>query len=248
MGGKLSNSNAPSLNGFSNKRGDVKSDSYRYLRTTVDRNISKEKAYLTGVAVLNHCFDDVEKFCARLQHVASAAKELDHRRKCSTSKRHNGHQKPDDAILQLRATPPPESEFIDIFQKYKLSVNLLAKLKSRLRDPDAQQLLQYLQIPLSLLVSVSKDRNYSENLPSRAVSPLFTREALQLLNDSFSQYYLDLCQSLGDSWTVSREDWEGYVTPFYPIFYDGWAPDFPNIITSTPIAPIKRRKEITDSL
>ena len=41
---------------------------------------SSEK-YERDVAVLNRCFDDIEKFIARLQHAAAAFRELDKRRR-----------------------------------------------------------------------------------------------------------------------------------------------------------------------
>lgn len=41
---------------------------------------SSEK-YERDVTVLNHCFDDIEKFIARLQHAAAASRELERRQK-----------------------------------------------------------------------------------------------------------------------------------------------------------------------
>lgn len=37
--------------------------------------------YERDVAILNHCFDDIEKFIARLQHAAAASRELERRRR-----------------------------------------------------------------------------------------------------------------------------------------------------------------------
>lgn len=41
---------------------------------------SSEK-YGRDVTTLNHCFDDIEKFIARLQHSAAASRELERRKK-----------------------------------------------------------------------------------------------------------------------------------------------------------------------
>lgn len=41
---------------------------------------SSEK-YERDVTILNHCFDDIEKFIARLQHAAAASRELERRRR-----------------------------------------------------------------------------------------------------------------------------------------------------------------------
>ena len=75
-------------------------------------SISSEK-YELDVTVLNKCFDDIEKFIARLQNAASAFQELEKRRRSRKSKKKDLG----DGMLNMRAKPPPENEFIDIFQK-----------------------------------------------------------------------------------------------------------------------------------
>ena len=41
---------------------------------------SSEK-YEKEVAILNHCFDDIERFIARLQYTAAAQRELERRKR-----------------------------------------------------------------------------------------------------------------------------------------------------------------------
>lgn len=81
--------------------------------------------YERDVAILNHCFDDIERFIARLQHAAAAFRELERRRKS----RKNKKKDLGDGMLSMRAKPPPEREFVDILQKFKLSFNLLVSLR-----------------------------------------------------------------------------------------------------------------------
>ena len=89
---------------------------------------------------MNRCFDDIEKFIARLQHAAAAFRELEKRRRSRKSKKKDLG----DGMLSVRAKPPPEQEFVDIFQKFKLSFNLLAKLKAHIHDPNAPELVHFL--------------------------------------------------------------------------------------------------------
>lgn len=183
---------------------------------------SSEK-YERDVTILNHCFDDIEKFIARLQHAAAASRELERRRRNSKSKKRNLG----DGMLTMRAKPPPEMEFVDIFQKFKLSFNLLAKLKAHIHDPNAPELVHFLFTPLALIVDASHDTNYDPNLPSKVVSPLLTREAVNLLIHCVTSKETELWHSLGDTWLVPRDQWKGHVPPYHPIFMDGWSPEYP---------------------
>ncbi|MPC14553.1 Epidermal growth factor receptor kinase substrate 8-like protein 2 [Portunus trituberculatus] len=139
----------------------------RSERSSVSHNddvssTSSEK-YERDVAILNSCFDDIERFIARLQHTAAATRELERRRRSRKSKKKDIG----DGLLSMRAKPPPEREFVDIFQKFKLSFNLLAKLKAHIHDPNAPELVHFLFTPLALIVDASRDSNYGPNLPGK---------------------------------------------------------------------------------
>ena len=196
--------------------------------------------YERDVQVLNYCFDDIEKFIARLQHSAAASRELERRRRSKKYK--NGYQDPGEGLLSIRTRPPTESEFCDVFAKFKLSFNLLAKLKSHIHDPNAPELVHFLFTPLALIVDASHDiipmsphgdgspKNY--NLPSQVVAPLLTTEAINLLVNCVTSKETELWRSLGEAWQIPRSKFcikynhVGDVS-YHPTFYDGWTPDFP---------------------
>ena len=110
------------------------------LKNNSDCSSTSSDRYERDVNVLNRCFDDIEKFIARLQHAAAAFRELEKRRRSRKSKKKDLG----DGMLSVRAKPPPEQEFVDIFQKFKLSFNLLAKLKAHIHDPNAPELVHFL--------------------------------------------------------------------------------------------------------
>jgi len=176
--------------------------------------------YEKDVNILNRCFDDIEKFIARLQHAAAAFRELEKRRRSRKSKKKDLG----DGMLSMRAKPPPEREFEDIFQKFKLSFNLLAKLKAHIHDPNAPELVHFLFTPLALIVDASHDSHYGPNLPTKVLSPLLTKSAVDLLINCLTSKESELWHSLGEPWYVPKEQWKGYVPPYKPVFMDGWSP------------------------
>ncbi|XP_047473338.1 epidermal growth factor receptor kinase substrate 8-like protein 2 isoform X3 [Penaeus chinensis] len=197
----------------------------RSERSSVSHNddvssTSSEK-YERDVAILNSCFDDIERFIARLQHTAAATRELERRRRSRKSKKKDIG----DGLLSMRAKPPPEREFVDIFQKFKLSFNLLAKLKSHIHDPNAPELVHFLFTPLALIVDASRDSNYGPNLPAKVLSPLLTADAIDLLTNCLTSRETELWQNLGEAWCVPRSMWKYNVPPYQPVFSSGWAPE-----------------------
>ncbi|XP_068216102.1 epidermal growth factor receptor kinase substrate 8-like isoform X2 [Palaemon carinicauda] len=197
----------------------------RSERSSVSHNddvssTSSEK-YERDVAILNSCFDDIERFIARLQHTAAATRELERRRRSRKSKKKDIG----DGLLSMRAKPPPEREFVDIFQKFKLSFNLLAKLKAHIHDPNAPELVHFLFTPLALIVDASRDSNYGPNLPSKVLSPMLSLDAVDLLTNCLTSRETELWHSLGDTWCIPRNLWKYNVPPYQPVFSSGWAPE-----------------------
>lgn len=197
---------------------------------------SSEK-YERDVTVLNHCFDDIEKFIARLQHAAAASRELERRKRSRRSKKKD----PGEGLLTLRTRPPHEKEFIDIFAKFKLSFNLLAKLKAHIHDPNAPELVHFLFTPLALIVDASHDTYYDPNLPARVIKPLLTREAINLLINCVTSKETELWRSLGDAWTIPRDQWKGQIGSYHPVFFDGWSPDYP--VDDLELTPIQMKQK-----
>lgn len=183
-----------------------------------------ERLYEQDIAILNRCFDDIEKFIARLQHAAAASRELERRRRGRGAAAGAGGKRAGDGMLALRTRPPPEREFVDVLQKFKLSFNLLARLRAHIHDPNAPELVHFLFTPLALIVDAAADA--APRLPPRVVQPLLTRDALNLLANCVTSKETELWHSLGDAWLVPREHWRAAVPPYQPVFSDGWSPDY----------------------
>ncbi|VVC89487.1 unnamed protein product [Leptidea sinapis] len=159
-----------------------------------------DRLYEQDIAILNRCFDDIEKFIARLQHAAAASRELERRRRSRGGKRSAGTG---EGMLALRTRPPPERDFVDVLQKFKLSFNLLARLRTHIHDPNAPELVHFLFTPLALIVDAAQDVG-DGRLPSRVVQPLLTRDALNLLANCVTSKETELWHSLGDAWLIPR--------------------------------------------
>ncbi|KAI8425492.1 hypothetical protein MSG28_011332 [Choristoneura fumiferana] len=201
-----------------------------------------ERLYEQDIAILNRCFDDIEKFIARLQHAAAAGRELERRRRSrggGGGGGGGGKRGAGDGMLALRTRPPPERDFVDVLQKFKLSFNLLARLRAHIHDPNAPELVHFLFTPLALIVDAAQDAEAGAGaaagagagagagpLPARVVQPLLTRDALNLLANCVTSKETELWHSLGDAWLIPREQWKANIPPYQPVFMDGWSPDY----------------------
>ncbi|XP_020745274.2 epidermal growth factor receptor kinase substrate 8-like protein 1 [Odocoileus virginianus] len=169
------------------------------------------------VDILNHVFDDVEKFISKLQKSAEATRVLEHRERS----RRTRHREAGDSLLALRAKPPSGAEYTDVLQKIKYAFSLLARLRGNIANPTSQELLHFLFGPLQMIV----DTLGGPQLARGVKRPHLTSEAVSLLRDNVTQRENTLWTSLGDSWTrpgVDLPPEEG--PPYRPEFYSGWEP------------------------
>uniref|UniRef100_H3B2B0 Epidermal growth factor receptor kinase substrate 8-like protein 1 n=1 Tax=Latimeria chalumnae TaxID=7897 RepID=H3B2B0_LATCH len=197
--------------------------------TVVRSNFVNESSTLQDMAnvrserevdLLNHTFDDIEIFMAKLHKSAEAFKVLDQRKKSRKSKR----KETGEGLLTLRAKPPTEEECIDVLQKLKYSFSLLAKLKSNIINPSAVDLVHFLFKPLDMMVQATGG---PDALASGVVSPMLTNDGVSMLQGCLNDNEMALWKSLGDNWTRPRMDFpRDHAEPYIITFKSGWEPPY----------------------
>ena len=56
--------------------------------------------------------------------------------------------------------------------------------------------------------------------------PLLRSSAVELLINCLTSKESELWHSLGEAWYVPSEEWKGYVSPYRPVFMDGYSPSY----------------------
>ena len=54
-------------------------------------------------------------------------------------------------------------------------------MQAHIHEPNAPELVHFLFTPLALIVDASHDSQYGPNLPEKVVTPLLTKQAVDLL-------------------------------------------------------------------
>ncbi|XP_059809952.1 epidermal growth factor receptor kinase substrate 8-like protein 1 isoform X2 [Hypanus sabinus] len=180
-----------------------------------------EQRTARDVMILNHTFDDIEGFMARLQKTAEAFKILDQRKK-SRMGRKKSPKESGEGLLTLRARPPSQEEFIEIFQKYKYSFSLLARVRNHIVNPSATELIHFLFGPLDMMVQAT-----GLDIAKAVATPFLTNDAVHLLSMTLTEAETAQWQSLGEYWTKPRLEWppEHWGSPYNIQFRSGWTPD-----------------------
>lgn len=158
------------------------------LSFSTDTQVTSNESY---VSVLNHCFDDIELFIIRLQHAMTALQGLHqhhlqladgapppsskHSSKRSSLANGSASSKAPGDLLSgangASAIGPVEDDFYEIFSKFKLAFNLLAKLKGCIHEPNAPELVHFLFTPLTIIVEAAQNgkSHYSHLMVLRAL-------------------------------------------------------------------------------
>lgn len=141
------------------------------------QQVSTNESY---VSVLNHCFDDIEKFITRLQQAVAGQTALrDIQSKRKSSKRSGNRTTSNDssqpmpgvgpsisaselAMLNAKARGPTEDDYFEILSKFKLAFNLLAKLKGCIHEPNAPELVHFLFTPLVIIIESARNGKYNK--------------------------------------------------------------------------------------
>uniref|UniRef100_A0A3Q4MG71 EPS8 signaling adaptor L1a n=1 Tax=Neolamprologus brichardi TaxID=32507 RepID=A0A3Q4MG71_NEOBR len=190
------------------------------LSDGVPNKFGKGTLLSKNVEIMNHCFDDVERFMSRLQQAAEAQTVLNQRKKKNERKTKKDKKSQEDSLLTMKASPPPEEDFVNIFQKIKYSFSLLDRLKSYISQPNAPELLHHIFVPLRLMVKTTG----GPALAASIISPALTNGAVKLLQEHLTLEENELWTSLGTRWTSPCSHLGVTVPPYTPVFLDGWKP------------------------
>ncbi|XP_060647288.1 epidermal growth factor receptor kinase substrate 8-like protein 2 isoform X2 [Drosophila nasuta] len=181
-----------------------------------EKNAQDREQTDKDVQVINHCFEDIERFIARLHYASEALLELQSRK--------NEHNPHGEGLLVLRSRPPIESEFADILSKIKLALNFSVKLQNHFSK--GINPAHNVFVSLQSIVNVCNDIYDGAHLPESIVHPLLRRETVTFLNGTLDSNEKDLWLSLGPNWTVPKDQFQDQKESYHPIFYDEWSPDW----------------------
>eukprot|EP00112_Aurelia_sp_Birch-Aquarium-sp1_P024512 Seg780.2 transcript_id=Seg780.2/GoldUCD/mRNA.D3Y31 product="Epidermal growth factor receptor kinase substrate 8" protein_id=Seg780.2/GoldUCD/D3Y31 len=180
----------------------------------------REKKINRDVETLNRCIEEMEEFIVKLKEMNDARKKLSQKGPRKSMKQKYERQR-------TLSKGPSQERITDIFQKFKFAFNLLGKLKTHIKQPNAPELLHYIFVPLEIIVKLLGLES------ARTVeSPLLTVAAIDLMSNCLDSREASFWKSLGPNWNLpqSAPMFHGKVVIGYvPVFKDGWMP--PEIVS-----------------
>ncbi|XP_055903861.1 epidermal growth factor receptor kinase substrate 8 [Eupeodes corollae] len=190
------------------------------IREAMLKSRDSEDTKERDINVLNHCFEDIEKFVFRLHYAAEALDELQNRKQ-QNKLNSNPHG---EGLLVLRSRPPVENEFMDIFAKFKLAFNFSARLQKHMSKEKSP--IDDMFVSLGTIVVICNDVYVNQGIPQGVVNPLLRKETINYMESCVTPSQRDFWQSLGKNWTLPKESFKDHKGSYHPIFFDDWSPDF----------------------
>eukprot|EP00092_Neocalanus_flemingeri_P030687 GFUD01033319.1.p1 GENE.GFUD01033319.1~~GFUD01033319.1.p1 ORF type:complete len:752 (-),score=216.18 GFUD01033319.1:74-2329(-) len=154
--------------------------------------------------LLNYCIDDIETLCRDLRESRSGV----------------GKDGPSKMLEDYKAT-----DFISVFQKFKLAFNILGRLHPEIRDPNAAELVHHLFPPLAFLMDACLDL-FDEDVQREVATPFLTPAAIMLLKNCLASREVTIWDACGDYWKLPKSEFDGSTVPYKPLFLDGWSPGY----------------------
>ena len=188
------------------------------------QNKTEETKYFTKT--VNSCFDDIESFVTKLYKVADAYKQL----KVTEEQAGRGRSASISSLLSLRAKPPAQEEYIDVFKKIKYALNTMSKLEGRVLNPTPVEMFRHLQKPIVFIVQTTG----GVDLASSVKYPMLKRATLDMVyrvTDAKTPKPIintSLWLELGENWRKPFEDYPAsdqmISEKWCPLFSSGWSP------------------------
>ncbi|KII73786.1 Epidermal growth factor receptor kinase substrate 8-like protein 1 [Thelohanellus kitauei] len=127
------------------------------------------------------------------------ARTVDARKKLEKGKKSNKGKKFKNASLKIIAYSPTSEEFVDIFQKVRLGLNIMARLNPFVNHPNIPELLHHLVSPFSLLTAVC-----GLDIVTSIKKPYLSTKAIWLIENCLTTNELAFWRTLGDAWNKPR--------------------------------------------
>ncbi|BHF73294.1 actin polymerization-dependent cell motility [Sparganum proliferum] len=221
----------------------------------VQMDMSNKKALIDAeILLLNMCFDDIESYVGHIvrlnrarstsslnkptvdDNVSVAASDEKKKKKKRLVFRKRSTTKPKErdlpkvlsntSISSEVEVAISDEELVDLFEKIKFSIVLLARLQGFVSEPNPPLLTHRLFTILHQPVDFVRDLHTGKpELARRVVAPLFPAEAIRLIRDSLIEPEVSMWHELGDAWCIPREQWHEDVPIYIPLFKCGFRPN-----------------------
>ncbi|KAK4472995.1 hypothetical protein MN116_004192 [Schistosoma mekongi] len=179
------------------------------------------------VALLNYCFDDIEKELKLMK--SRTSRQFGHSTPSITTSSKSKSRISSIAADQLSTFLPSEpdgplkSAAVDFFQKLKFASILLARLEGYVVDPNSAVLMRQLFALLKYAVDVTRSPSTRKSQIARStIHPRFPFHAILFIHSNLTQEYEKLWRNLGDAWNTPREEYPDENFVYIPYFDNGF--------------------------